>query len=232
MRVIATDSFTGTDGVSLPTYSADWAKPSGTWDNLFIRSNQAGVEDPPNIEVCAAKHAVSLVDDQYTQALLVARPNSVWVVRCRQASAANTYYGGGFDGNHWGLNDMTFKVVGGTFTILEDLTQTFVATDTVKLEVEGSSVKLFRNGTLRGSGITDTAITSGGSAIELSHSTGGTVAYLDDWETGDSSVAFPPERTHRPHPISQQYDSEDEGHFNELDVRNWYRMACGLMVPT
>lgn len=68
-------------------------------------------------------------------------------------------------------------------------TTTWVDGDTLRLEVQGSTLRVYQNGVQLGADMTDTNIVSGPAGIAYSSST--TVAQVDDWEGGNFAAAGP-----------------------------------------
>lgn len=185
--VLASDTFAGVSGDLLSTYSSNWSAITGE-DQCKIASGGGVTGSSAATSENGNRYSgVTWPDDQYSEATMSTRPptGDVWGVLCRIASGAQTYYGGGFQAFHFNEVDRTWKFVSGTITSLEVLTQTFVGGDVVKLEVIGSAIKLYRNGTLRGTGVTDTAITSGQAGIEERQQSVNTTKYLGDWSGGN-----------------------------------------------
>ena len=191
--VLASDSFGGTTGDNLSVYSSNWSAITGE-DQCKIASGGGVTGGSAATSENGNRYSgITWPDDQYSEAPMATRPptGDVWGVLCRIASGAQTYYGGGFHGFHFNDVDRIWKFVAGAITSLEALTQTFVAGDVVRLETIGSSIKLYRGGTLRGSGATDTAITSGQAGVEERQQSVNTTKYLGDWNGGDFATAAP-----------------------------------------
>lgn len=73
------------------------------------------------------------------------------------------------------------KVVNGTHTSLANVGQAWSVNDVISLEVEGTSLRVFRNGTqITGLNATDASLSTGAPGIILSQS-----FYLDDFEGGN-----------------------------------------------
>ena len=74
-----------------------------------------------------------------------------------------------------------------TGTELGTYTVTLVATDVIRLHVNGSTLNVYLNGTLIIGPVTDTAITGGSSGAAMSKATGGII--WDNWRGGDDGWA-------------------------------------------
>jgi hypothetical protein len=78
------------------------------------------------------------------------------------------------------------KWVNGTRTGLYSATQTWAANDTISLEVEGTTLRVCRNGTPLGGSwtVTDSSITTGLPGVSATHG-----CYSDDWEGGNMGAS-------------------------------------------
>jgi hypothetical protein len=182
-----TDSFTGTDGTALPTYSANWSivAPS-TYNNAEIKTNAVSSVGSSGNRYSGRTWA----NDQYSQAVVVALPDIRWAVVVRGTTAdAVTYYAGGINPGSLGHNRyVIWKAVNGVVTELAiHGSQSMLATDVVKLEVVGTSLTLTVNSIVVLGPTTDTAITSGQAGLTLHHTVPAT-AVFDTWQ-GDDVVS-------------------------------------------
>ena len=83
--------------------------------------------------------------------------------------------------NNTGAVAQLIKTVNGTETILDSRSSPFAAGDTIELEVEGTTLRAFRNGTLIYS-LTDSSLSTGNPGA-LNEQTGN--VFGDDWEGGN-----------------------------------------------
>src|SRR5690242_11171898 len=132
-------------------------------------------------------------DDQYAQA-------KVWVVSTsggtgpgvvvRSASAADTYYRTVVNhagGTPSGTNNITLsKIVAGGSTTIWTRSVSFTDGDTIRLEAQGTTLRVFINGSQVGADATDSAISTGNPGICMS--TNVTSASIDDFEAGSLSA--------------------------------------------
>ncbi|MCB9135150.1 MAG: hypothetical protein H6636_06975 [Anaerolineales bacterium] len=179
MSLPATDAFTGSDGTELTTYSGNWTLNSGN----FVINTNALAPYASVTEDGAHWNADTFADDQYAQIVLAAETSSHAsgvAVRCH-ASAA-TYYG-------W-YDDTTscymFKMMGGTWTQLGAALGSETVGNTIKLEVVGTTLTYYRNGSSRATR-TDSAISAGYAGVSGYGSSNS--SRVDDWEGGNVGVA-------------------------------------------
>lgn len=178
-----TDSFTranaGTLGSSAEGWS--WTTVAGSWQ---IVSNAAA-----NIGTQGSARAGSDLSstNHYAQGTVTPSGISAGCGCCvRFATSADTYYLG------WGRNNATItyrlrKQVAGTGTTLNDVNTTAFTGGVLKTEANGSSLTLYKAGSVVNGPITDTSITTGtrcGVAVQAS--AGGTV---DDWSAADLAAS-------------------------------------------
>lgn len=134
------------------------------------------------------------------------------VVRNQKTAASMFLYSG--------TDHTRSKFTAGAYVSLEanDGT-TWNSGDIVKLSIVGTTLQAYQNGTPVGTGLTDSSFPTG-------RTIGAFIGFLspfDNFVGGD--VVDPsniPTQRSRGLPSLSQLDAEDEGHFNELDVRNWW----------
>lgn len=187
MALPATDAFTGSDGTVLTTYSANWTLNSG---NFYIQINSIA-PDGDGLENGAGWNADTFDNDQYATGTIVEEFSSAYAigvsVRCKTDGTAN-YYG------FYSASDASyvFKMVTGSWTQLGNNGAAFVAADVMKLEVDGSQLTAYKNGSPLSLSIgTDTAHASGRAGLS-----GYGYHYdcrLDNWSGGN--LAAPAGRT-------------------------------------
>lgn len=151
-------------------------------------------------QACVARWigAGTFTADQYSKVAIntIAQPsnNSGIGVICRASAdtGANKdfyelYIDGGTIGGNVYLTSLA-KWVNGTRTVLYSNNETWVATDTVELECEGTTIRGMRNGSSLGSSwiVTDSSISTGSPGVTVA----GTGIFLgDDWEGGSIGTA-------------------------------------------
>lgn len=186
MAVLKSDAFTGTDGTILPTYDANWVTQAG--GDLEIHSN--AVANNTTGTAVARYHGVTWPNDQYAQATVVAVAGQVQAVTVRNAIGGGvvTYYGGGHNLSEYGHTRYAiWKYSSGVFTnLFAHASQTVTIADVVKLEIQGTTLKLWVNGTeiSTDGGITDSGLSSGEAGLALFHGTA-SVSLWDTFEGGD-----------------------------------------------
>lgn len=122
--------------------------------------------------------------DQYSQAKLTVTGTTLDTgpgLVVRRSTSALTWYRVTVSKN--ATNVALWKAVAGTYTNIWQRTATFTDGDTVRLEVKGTTLRVFINGVQVGADATDTAISTGKPGIAYSSSS--TAATVDDWEAGD-----------------------------------------------
>lgn len=183
MALPASDTFTGTNGTALQTYSANWAINSG---GLVINTNAYAPASSGN--ECGARWTADAFNaDQYSQATLTAKEgtsNFAVGVGCRHAAAGTgTYYGYYADG---ASSSFVFKMVAGTWTQLGAAFGSVATSSVMRLEVEGTTLTAKIGGVSQGTR-TDSAIASGVAGV-TGYSTS-TAMRADTWEGGNIAAA-------------------------------------------
>lgn len=185
MALPATDTFTrsGTPSVTIETYSSNWSLVQGVIDVLAstddFESDDAG-------DSSARWTADSFDDDQYSEIVVNAIGASRYIgVSVRNSASAATFYGyeadNGTDGKY------LFKYVSGSYTgIANSPGSSFSATDTVRLEVSGTTLTPKLNGSTDGDlgAQTDSSISSGSAGV-AGAGTASNVSRGDNWEGGN-----------------------------------------------
>jgi hypothetical protein len=153
---------------------AGWVEVSGDWS---IISNQLSSGSAGGTIILRAAGAMATSDHsvQMTIAATAAVSHGVW-------ARGNANITQGYllrnDGTSWNL----FSVVGGSFTSIGSYAAAAVAGDVVKLQVVGTAIKGYINGTLRIS-VTDSAVTTGTSVGVRAESTSS--LRFDDFTAAD-----------------------------------------------
>jgi hypothetical protein len=171
------DNFNRGDG----EIGANWIEDSGDID-IVSNTAQSQTADVFN----RARYASALASsDHYSQADVIT--GKTCIVTVRQAGSAHTNYQAR-RGGAWSTYRI-YKVVSGTETLLVSGTDDGDATCTIKMECNGSTLTMYKNGTSKAT-TTDTAISTGTYAgIEKYTNNGG----WDNWTAADLAVttAYP-----------------------------------------
>jgi hypothetical protein len=164
------DDFNRADG----SPGANWVQVSGTWT---IVSQQLSSGNAGGTIILRAATAMATSDHsvQITIAATAAVSHGVWA---RGNSNITQGYLLRNDGTSWNI----FSVVGGSFSSIGSYAAAAAAGDVAKLQVVGTSIKGYINGTLRIS-ITDTAVTTGTSVGIRAESTSS--LRFDDFSSAD-----------------------------------------------
>lgn len=197
MTQFASDSFTGTAGTALTTYSANWSGQNGsTSDGVLTDANRVRANNGVggftlhSAAPGTADYSVSCDSVCVTKA---ASTGTGLVVR--GATDANTAYYA-----RWLLADnlvRIFKRVSGTVTQLSSASRTFSAgvTYACRIEVEGSALRAYTaNEATPTTSATDASITTAGKAgiyFTPKISTDTTGAHLDNFSADTFGAAIP-----------------------------------------
>jgi hypothetical protein len=179
MAAFFTESFTGSP-TSLDAYGNGWAKQSGYTSNISINGGVAYFSANPAGNGGAYANSATPPSADYSVSADITFESSqtgtnLIGVCGRMASGAATLYHAQYNevAGAWRL----WKQVAGTFTQLgSDVSQTLTIGQTynIKLEMIGTAIKLYRDGTVLISA-TDSAITAAGSAGIRINRSGGTL---------------------------------------------------------
>lgn len=187
MSILASDAFTDSDGVSLPTHNANWATLAN-FANLSIKTNGAGQTTLNELEGNIWT-GLSWPNDQYSKATFVTIASLEQFVVVRGIITTRTYYAGGYDVNDWNGNYHIWINNAGVSTDLADSGIVPTAGDIIELDVQGTSLTLKKNG-VPIAAATDSALVAGTPGIASYHNASG-VKLFDDWEGGDLAAAAP-----------------------------------------
>lgn len=186
--VIATDNF------NRASLGADWAQLYPFNGSLVINSSIRLSSDTSSLASSSTAGrwvgAGTFTDDQYAKIAIKFLDDistSHWggvIVRASadQDSARDFYYAI-VESSGAGPNYTTRvgKIVNGTHTSLATSSVAWAVNDTIELEVEGSALRVFKNGTqITALNVTDTALTTGKPGAITNQ-----FFYLDDWEGGN-----------------------------------------------
>jgi hypothetical protein len=185
--VLATDNF---DRANAADLGANWTTQTG-YATFGINTNACD-STSAGLNCGNWYSAISWPSDQYSQITLsatVAANSDAATVRA--ASAATTFYAGGHNnGDAGNFSRRIWKLVAGAFTSLGTEAVNIVASDIIRLDVQGSNLELKVNG-VSSITVTDAAIASGNAGISANHSAVD-VPLLDDFEGGDFEPSPPP----------------------------------------
>ncbi len=183
MALPATDTFTGTDGTNLTTYSSSWTYNDASQSmTATIQSNSLQPGNGGSMTNLAHWNADTFSNDQYAEAVVSSVANGTWAgVSVRAATGSTTTaYNVNTDFSSASLS----KIVAGTETNIASASIAAALNDVIRLEAQGTSITALRNGAAW-SGIgtqTDNSIASGNAGVNW-YGTGTT--RIDNWEGGD-----------------------------------------------
>jgi hypothetical protein len=147
------DSFTGTNGTALATYSSSWTINGG---NFQINTNAVAANNN-NSDAMATWNPISFSNDQYAEVTLSALTSGGYIgVTVRGQVGAFSGYGAYSDSN---TNVKIIKWEAGTPTVLYN-GSAFAASDVLRLEVSGTTLTLKKNGSIVTT-VTDSTYSSG-----------------------------------------------------------------------
>jgi hypothetical protein len=184
MAVLATDNFNRADSTDLGT---TWDVVPGT-SNCQIVSNAVRAS-ATNVDCDESYNGVTWPDDQYSQVTLAAvNSGGSAGPGVRASTTASTFYTVEATTNSIAL----WKAVNGSWTQIGSFSGTVSAGDIIRLEAQGTTLRVRQNGTQRIS-VTDSSISSGRAEIHIFLSSGTPLnaVILDDWEGGDFSGGGP-----------------------------------------
>ena len=188
MALPASDSFTGTNGTGLTSYSASWTYNYGSGTHLQIQSN--GLFCARASDAATARwNADTFNADQYAQVTMAAVGNGGYygpAVRISTSGADTCYYieVDSSDGSY------LFKTVSGSGTQLGSTAGTAANADVWRLEASGTTITPKKNGSTTGTpgAQTDSSISSGAAGL---HAWGtATGSRMDDWSGGNLSTGI------------------------------------------
>lgn len=199
MAQFASDLFTGVDGTELTAYNASWTRHTSYTVNSQLVSNRVRKSD---VAPSAYYHSGAPASADYRVSVDIipkeanAGMGSLAAVG-RVDTAANTMYMAQYIGDTtdgWQI----FKLVAGTFTQLGSTAAQALTADTtynLKLEMIGSAVKLYKEGSATALiTVTDTAITAAGKAgfrfrgVDTPSATTG--IHLDNFSADDATTTY------------------------------------------
>lgn len=179
MAVLFTDDFNRANG----GLGANWT----AIDTSFTISSNVVVPTSTGSDALQIVNSVTWPNDQYAQIKVVAlavHANDIGPGLTLRCVDTNNYYRINVNSS----NVQVAKVVSGGLTALANLGAGFVANDTLYVEVQSNTLKVFRNGVQFGGDVAGDAALASGSA-GLFYSSTAAEAQVDDFVGGDFSSA-------------------------------------------
>lgn len=193
MAQFASDAFTGTSGTELTTYSASWTLHTSYSGLAYItdanRMRHDGTTSAYYHSGSPASADYSVSADQFFKET-DGGDNTV-AVAGRISTSANTMYFAAYSGS---TNDyyLLRKIVAGTVTTIGSTSAASITDETshnIKLEMVGSAIKLYKDGSGTATvSTTDTAISAAGKAgVRFAGATAGNASgiHLDNFSADD-----------------------------------------------
>lgn len=180
MSLPATDAFTGTDGTALTTHSASWTEMFPGSGGCSLSGNKV----TGAFGAAAFWNADTFNNDQYSQTVVDSSSRCGPLVRGRQAGDATHDY-------YVALDDLVVSgatilqaCVNGSRTTIVSLASV-PAGHTCRLEVQGTTLRVYDNGVQVGTDQTDSNIADGSAGVCCAVS--GT---QDTWEGGNLAASL------------------------------------------
>lgn len=196
MAQFSSDTFTGTENAELTAYNAAWTRHASYGNNCEIVSGRLRSSVAVSPSVYYHSGAPASADYSVNADLYFLETDGgadgVHGVVGRCSTSANTLYMARYAGassDRWDL----YKAVAGTFTLLGSSAQSIASgtTNNVKLEMIGSAIKLFKQGSGTATiSVTDTAITAAGKAgFRIANANNDTTGiHLDNFSADDAAA--------------------------------------------
>jgi hypothetical protein len=190
---VETETFTAADSTHITSVgSSIWSMTEGDASRLIIDSNALRTNSAQNW-LTVARRAGTFTDNQYAQCVLrnlnaanstsFASPRVGVAVRNGSASSGTFYIL-----LVWSDWFLLSKRISFSSTDLRSASGTFTNGDSLRLEVEGTTLRCLKNGSQFYT-TTDAGISSGNPGIASSTNSNGSAASMDDWEGGDLVTA-------------------------------------------
>lgn len=185
---LSTDDFNRADNAQL---GVNWSNRKGGDTSFGISTNRLSIG--LNQDTFSFYNGMSFSSDQYSQMALSSLSGTNdqtglgVCVRCDTtnlgggAAYINMYYA--VVNTKASLNVTVSKFVADTYTMLSQRTQAWTDGDILRLEAQGSTLRVYRNGTQMGADITDSSISVG--AAGVAHGASFATGFGDNWEGGD-----------------------------------------------
>lgn len=179
---MATDAFTGTDGTALPTYSANWSYVVGATTDHQIQSNAVATNSGG--DVASRSNHQAYGNDQFSQAIISGVETGQFRGVCVRmgANGSNNYYGFAADG----VSCLLFRYESGSFTQIGSTGTGGIANgQLIRLEIEGTTLRPFINGSQTGTPGNQTDATYASGVPGIYTSGAGLTFLIDTWEGND-----------------------------------------------
>lgn len=184
MAVLAKDDFDRPDDPV--AVGINWQVAAGLGDWSLVGNTAR----PTNFggECCTDYRAgvVPFPDDQYSEVMIVSTTGTADTsgagVEVRGQTSPDSRYRG-YANKAASNNTCLAKHVNGTFTLLAQGTAAWADGDAIRLEVEGTTLRLIRNGAEVVLTVVDASLASGQPGLTYSSTL--TAAIVEDWEGGD-----------------------------------------------
>ena len=180
MALPASDAFTDSDGVSLPSHNAGWTAQD---NGCQIHSNGA-----QSITGVAYSFNYWSGDTFNSDHLSFCTMLGVFTGGpcVRMAGTNNCYM---YDIDDAGTTYL-FKRVGGSYTNISPGGLTlYIGGEIAKIIANGTTLQVFKNGAQEGSDVTDSSLSGGAAGVMCFN--GGVVTVLDDWQGDNLTAAVP-----------------------------------------
>ena len=185
--MMATDSFTASNGTELTGYSANWSLGNALSSDFVIDTNAVRTPLNRNIVLFVFWNSGSFANDQYAEGRIAqVGAAGTWMGLCVRASAGYGYTLGIEPGGQWAiLKTLNYSLP----SVLVSGTTTLSTNDIIRLEASGTTLTAKRNGSVLGA-VTDSGISSGAPGVYgQGEATSGAYTLLDDWVGDDLSAA-------------------------------------------
>lgn len=187
---VLVETFTNTNGTELDTHNSNFTRQNGGASLIGIAEIQsnalAGSVDAKFFSYFWNAHTFD--DDQYSQIKVVDfGPSGGYIglsVRCSGTGSPNCYLYIVDDADAGYL----YKYVSGTQTLLDGTGATVSTDDIIRLEAEGTTIRVLINGS-EDISVVDSSITSGAPGVAGLDDESATLS--DDWEGGNLQVIGP-----------------------------------------
>lgn len=188
MAALATDDFNRADTVG-PDLGPNWTNVAagGMAVNGFQIVSNAVAPTTTGSDKLEFYSGVAWPADQYSQAKVTVSGTGAdagvgVAVRCDTDGSQYRAVVNKAGANNVGIH----RQIGASFLNLGTRTTTWVDGDALRIEVQGTTIRVYQNGAQLGADVTDTGLASGSAGIAYSSTT--TSASMDDWEGGTFSL--------------------------------------------
>lgn len=189
MTVLATDDFNRADN---PDLGAAWNARQNSFKILTNTATPTTFTDS-----CEFYSNITWPNDQYSQVTVTGisgTTNGAGIGAAVRVDPTNLGGGNAYINLYWVVvnsaasnNVSLVKRIANVETSLGQRTQAFSNGDIVRLEVQGTTLRVYRNGVQLGADFTDSSIASGSAGMSLSGPM--TAGSVDAWEGGSIAVA-------------------------------------------